>query len=81
MSTGVPQAMASTTGRPKPSYRLGYTNAVACEYKQRQVRFRDVAQQVDAPAQAAPDTSSRSVVPYFQPRWPTITKRWPAHAQ
>jgi hypothetical protein len=29
VSTGVPQAMASNTGRPKPSHRLGYTRANA----------------------------------------------------
>ena len=31
--TGVPQAIASNGGKPKPSYKLGKSKAVAPEYK------------------------------------------------
>ena len=49
VTTGVPHAMASSTGSPKPSYRLGNTKALALLYKGRKILIGiDGSQEVHA---------------------------------
>jgi hypothetical protein len=45
--TGVPQAMASSTGRPKPSANEGKTNTSAPPVEQGQVFVREITRRLD----------------------------------